>query len=106
MNRSITLTLPHSLPKAEARRRVDEALAQAGQQLTQIKIAQFRKDWQGDRLNFLAQMLGQEVAGHVEILDQGIKLEVSLPALFALMAEAVRGRLQSEGRKLLAKNAG
>lgn len=106
MNQTITLTLPHSLPKAEARRRVDEALAQAGHQLTQIKIAQFRKNWEGDRLTFLAQLLGQEVAGHVEVQEQGIKLEVSLPGILAFMADVVRGRLQSEGRKLLAKNAG
>jgi hypothetical protein len=106
MSKSITLTFPHSLPKQEARRRIDEALGQVGQQLTQVKIVAFRQSWQGDRANFLAQMLGQEVSGHVDVAEQTVTLDIVLPTFLALIADVVKGRLQSEGRRLLAKNAG
>jgi hypothetical protein len=106
MNKSITLTFPHSLPRDEARRRIEQALRQMGEQLSQVKLVQFRQAWQGDRLTFFAQFLGQEVSGHVEVLEQTVTVEVALPGLLWLMADAVRHRLQTEGHKLLAKQAG
>jgi hypothetical protein len=106
MNKSITLTFPHSLPKQEARSRVETALSQMGQQLTQVKLVQFRQNWQGDRLSFLAQLAGQEVSGHVDVLEQTVAVEVALPGVLWLIANAVRHRLQSEGRKLLGPKAG
>jgi predicted metal-dependent hydrolase len=106
MNQSITLTFPHSLPKQEARNRVETALSQMGQQLTQVKVVQFRQNWQGDRLTFLARLVGQEISGHVDVLEQTVTVEVALPAILWLVANAVRHRLQSEGRKLLALKAG
>jgi len=106
MNKSITLTFPHTLPKHEARRRVEQAFAQLGQQLTQVKLVAFERAWAGDRVNFVAALLGQQVRGHVDVLDQTVGLEVELPGLLSMLANVVQGRLQAEGRKLLAKDAG
>jgi autotransporter translocation and assembly factor TamB len=106
MNKSITLTFPHTLPKHEARQRVEQAFGQLGQQLTQVKLVGFERAWVGDRVNFAATFLGQQVRGHVDVLDQTVGLEVELPGLLAMLVDVVRGRLQAEGRKLLAKNAG
>jgi hypothetical protein len=105
MNKSITLTFPHSLPQQEARRRIEQALVQMEQQAAQAKLLNFRQTWQGDRLNFVAQMLGQEVSGFVDVLPETVAMEVTLPGFLAFVADAVRGRLQNEGRKLLGKNA-
>ena len=105
MNKSITLTFPHSLPRLEARQRVERALSQLEQQLTQVKVMQFRQNWQGDRLTFLARLVGQEVSGHVEVSEQTVTVDVALPGFLWLIANGIRGRLQTEGRKLLTQNA-
>jgi hypothetical protein len=102
MNKSITLTFPHSLPKQEARSRVEQALSQMEQQLTQVKLVQVRQSWQGDRVSFLARLAGQEVSGHVDVLEHTVAIEVALPNFLWLIANGVKGRLQTEGRKLLA----
>jgi len=106
MNRSITMSFPHELSQPEARRRVEAALGQLGQQLTTVKFASLRQSWQGDRMSFVAQVLGQDVSGHVDVLPETVGIEVTLPAILALLADVVKGRLQTEGRKLLARDAG
>ena len=106
MNRSITLTLPHSLSQPEARRRVVEALGELERHAAQAKLGSFQHGWQGERASFVAHALGQEVSGHVEVLANSVAMEVTLPAFLAFVANAVRGRLQAEGHKLLSKDAG
>lgn len=98
------MSFPHTLSQPEARRRVEDALGQLGQQLTAVKLVSFNPNWQGDRCSFVAHVLGQEVSGHVDVLPQNVGIEVALPPMFALLADMVKGRLQAEGRKLLAPN--
>ena len=103
MSKPISIDLPHQLGRAEARRRIEAGFDRLGQQFGGGGFGQLHKEWQGERMAFSAHVLGQSITGRLEVLEEAIHLEVDLPALFALMAGKIRGRLKSEGQLLLEK---
>ena len=103
MSRPISITIPHQLGKAEARRRIEAGFGRLGDQFGGQGLAQLHKSWSDDRMSFSAQVLGQAISGRLQVLDETIDLEVDLPALFALMAGKIKGRLKKEGQLLLEK---
>jgi hypothetical protein len=102
MSKAITLTLPHELGRAEARRRIDEGFASFSQHMG-AAAGVLTKSWSGDQLSFAFQMLGQGISGTIDVEDAAIRLEVLLPNLLALVADKVKGRLRKEGQLLLEK---
>jgi hypothetical protein len=102
MSKAITLTLPHELGRAEARRRIDEGFALFAQRMG-AAAGMLTKSWSGDRLSFVFQALGQSVSGTIDVADTDIRLEVLLPNLLAMIADKVKGRLRKEGQLLLEK---
>ena len=102
MSKAITLTLPHELGRAEARRRIDEGFAGFAQHMGGVAGA-LTKAWDGDRLSFALQALGQGISGTIDVEDRAIRLEVLMPNILALMANKLKGRLKSEGQLLLEK---
>lgn len=102
MSKAITLTIPHELGRAEARRRIDDGFASFAQHMG-AAAGVMSKTWSGDRLSFALAALGQEISGTIDVEDQAIKLEVLLPNLLAMVADKVKGRLKKEGQLLLEK---
>lgn len=99
MSKPVTVSIPHELPPAEARRRIDEGfvklLSQAG------SIAKIDKSWAGDRMMFAFHTLGQTVSGHLDVRPRTIDLEIHLPVFLAAIADKLKGRLRKEGQLLL-----
>jgi hypothetical protein len=102
MSKAITLTIPHELGRAEARRRIDDGFAGLTRHLGVVAGA-VTQTWTGDRLSFGFSALGQHVSGTVEVEDALVKLELLLPNLLAALAGRLKGRLRSEGQILLGK---
>ena len=102
MTKPITITIPHELGRAEAHRRIEEGFGKLEHQLSG-GMGRMRKTWQGDRLSFSAQVLGQGVSGRLDVLDDAIGLEIDLPGFLAVIADRLKGRLQKEGQLLLEK---
>jgi hypothetical protein len=102
MSKAITLTLPHELGRAEARRRIDEGFTSFSQHMGAV-AGVLTKSWTGDRLSFAFQALGQRVYGHIDVDDAAIRLEVLLPSLLARLGETMKRRLHKEGQLLLEK---
>jgi putative polyhydroxyalkanoate system protein len=99
MSKPVVVSIPHQLGRAEARRRIDEGLGRLTQQFAQM--GQVKSAWEGDILRFTVETLGQAVSGLIEIEDQAVRLEVVLPGFLAMIANKVKGRLQTEGQILL-----
>ena len=103
MSKAITLTIPHELGRAEAKRRIDEGFASFAQHMG-AAAGVLSKDWTGDdRLTFALAALGQRISGSIEVEDAAVRLEVLLPNLLAIVADKVRGRLKKEGQLMLEK---
>jgi hypothetical protein len=98
----ITITIPHKLGRAEARLRVDAGVDHFK---TQIGAAggpgRISHLWDGDRLTFHAQGLGQSMTGRIDVHDNDIRIELDLPAFLGAFADKIGGLLKKQGTLLL-----
>jgi hypothetical protein len=102
MSKAITMSIPHDLGRAEARRRIDDGFASFSQHMGAVAGA-LKKSWAGDRLSFSFAALGQTISGTIDVEDAAIKLEVLLPGMLGMLANKVKGRLKKEGQLMLEK---
>lgn len=102
MSRSITVTVPHELGRAEARRRIDEGFASFSRHLG-VGAGMISKTWDGDHLNFALSALGQGLSGLINVEDRSVQIELTLPGLLGMIADKLRGRIEREGQLLLDK---
>ena len=100
MTTPITISIPHQLGRAEARRRIDDGFARVIQQLPGSSGTGGQR-WDGDRLSFSVAAMGQTIAGVVEVGDAVVTLEIVLPGLIGMLAGSLKGRLQEKVGKLL-----
>jgi hypothetical protein len=98
----VTIIVGHRLGKVEAVRRVNEGFARTSGHLGGM-IAMEQETWQGDTLNFRMRALGQTAAGSIEVLDDALRIEVSLPWLLAKAAKRLLPILRKEATLLLEK---
>ena len=102
MSKAITVTIPHELGRAEARRRIEEGFARFSQQMGAV-AGMLSKSWNEDRMDFALEALGQRISGSIDLADTELRLELLLPNVLALMADKLKGRLRKEGQLLLEK---
>ena len=102
MSKPLTVSLPHSLGREEAKRRIQQGMGQAQASLGN-GLAKIEAPWTGDRMDLKLGVMGQSVTGHVEVLDETVRLEVHLPWALRLFAEKARGVIESQGRLMLEK---
>lgn len=100
MSQPITVTIPHQLGAAEARRRIDEGFADFSRHMGAAP-GQLERSWQGDRLGFVLTSFGQAISGHVTVEAASVTIELVLPGFLAMLASKVTGTLRREGQLLL-----
>jgi putative polyhydroxyalkanoate system protein len=105
MARPVTVNIPHSLGKDEARRRIEQGFGRLQQQLGGglAGMIKFTERWEGDRLNFEGGGLGQKISGRLDVLADSVRVELDLPEMLAALADKITGALKKEGQKLLEK---
>ena len=101
MAEPLVVSIPHKLGKEEALRRVKPALSKASESFPVLKVEE--EHWSGDRMDFRVRALGQVAAGNVEVGEDSVRLEVTLPWLLHKFAEAVQKTISGRGRILLEK---
>ena len=87
----ITVTLPHQLGRAEARRRLEGGFAQIIHALPG-GAGHCSERWDGDRLVFSASAIGQAVSGVIDVGDATVTMEIQLPGVLGLLASGLKGR--------------
>lgn len=103
MSKPITITIPHQLGAAEARRRLEEGLQQLAGQIPGGDAARFTQSWSGDVLNFSALAMGQAISGAVEVLEDQVRLDIVLPGMLGMIAGKIRDAVQKRGQLMLEK---
>lgn len=101
MSRPLTVSIPHSLGRDEAARRLKSGLARATTSVRMVKIEDER--WEGDHLDLRVRAMGQVASGRVDVLDDRVNVEVTLPWLLQRFAEVAQATIQSRGKLLLEK---
>lgn len=102
MSKPLVIEVPHSLPRQEARRRLDGGFDHLQREFGDGGLARMEKSWSGDTMNFVAQVFGQSVHGRLEVLDQLVRAEVFVPPLLSLLAGPVKNRIRRDAQLLLA----
>jgi hypothetical protein len=103
--RPITVNIPHSLGKEEARRRIEEGFGRMQQQMAggMAGMLSFNNRWEGDRLHFEGGGLGQKISGRLDVLADSVAIQLDLPEMLAAIADRISAALKKEGQKLLEK---
>lgn len=100
MSQPLSLAIPHKLGREEARRRIEGGMGQFTQQLGGA-MNNFQQGWVEDRLNFSGEVMGQTITGAMEVLEDAVRMEVTLPGFLGLMAGKIKSKLHKEGQALL-----
>jgi hypothetical protein len=101
MSEPLIITISHKLGKEEALRRIKPALSSASKSFPVLKLEE--EVWSGDQLNFKVRALGQVAAGNVQVGEDTVRLEVTLPWLLHKFGQAVQRTIEGRGRILLEK---
>jgi len=101
MPEPLVITIAHKLGKNEALRRIKPALGKASETFPVLKVEQ--EIWTEDRLEFKVRALGQVAVGTVQVTEDNVRLEVTLPWLLHKFGEAVQKTIGTRGRILLEK---
>jgi hypothetical protein len=98
----VSVSIPHELGRAEARRRIETGFAKIIHVFPGSAVTCSER-WEGDRLFFGVAAVGQTVTGVVNVLDAAVTMEIELPGVLGMIASGLKGRLQKAGQLLLRK---
>lgn len=96
------VTLPHDLTKEEVRRRMH---AHAGEIASFFPpgLAKVTTAWPSeDRMAITAEVMGMAIPGGVQVADDHVVIEMSLPMLLSVMKGPLEAAVKKEGGRLLA----
>ena len=101
MSAPLVVSIPHRLGREEATRRLKAGLTRAATSIPVLKVDEER--WEDNCMVFRVRALGQAAAGHLDVEDDHVRLEVMLPWLLQRFAEVAQVAIQNRGRLLLTK---
>jgi hypothetical protein len=102
MSDRVTVIVSHRVGKVEAISRLREGFGHMKESLGGM-IAIEQQTWDGDTLRFHMRALGQSASGTIQVLDDALRIEVSLPYLLAQAAKRLLPILRKEATRLLEK---
>ena len=103
MSAPLVISIPHSLGREEAMRRLKTGLSRATSSVPVLSVDEER--WEDNRMVFRVRALGQAASGHVDVADDHVKVEVVLPWLLQRFAEVAQAAIRSRGNLLLTKKS-
>ena len=103
MSAPLIVSIPHRLGREEATRRLKTGLTRAASSVPVLKVDEER--WEQDRMIFRIRALGQAASGHLDVADDHVRLEVTLPWLLQRFAEVAQVAIRARGNLLLSKKS-
>lgn len=103
MSAPLVVLIPHRLGREEAARRLKAGLSRAASSIPVLKVDEER--WEEDRMIFRVRALGQAASGHLDVMDDHVRLEVTLPWLLQRFAQAAQVMIRDRGQLLLTKGS-
>ena len=102
MSKPLVVSIPHSLGRDEATRRIKDGIQWAkGRYGAVVSVSQ--EDWAGNALAFRVAMLGQAAAGTVLVSEGEATLSIELPWLLARFADKAQAIIQRQAHLMLEK---
>jgi hypothetical protein len=102
MSKPLIVSIPHRLGREEATRRIKSGLATARGNYSAF-LTIHEETWTGDRLAINVSALGQSAHGFIDVAEDHVRLEVTLPWLLAKIAEKFTPAIRKEATLMLEK---
>ena len=102
MSRPLVVSIPHSLGREEAMRRLKTGFAQLKEKSAGA-LAAADMTWQDNKAAFSLSLFGQSAGGDLEVLEDSVRLEIVLPWFLQLIAEKAKALIQRQGHLMLEK---
>ena len=99
----LVVSIPHSLGREEAMRRLKTGLARAASSIPMLSVDEER--WEDSRMVFRVRAMGQATAGHVDVAEDHVRVEVVLPWLLQRFAEVAQAAIRNRGNLLLTRKS-
>ena len=103
MSAPLVVSIPHRLGRDEAVRRLKTGLSRAASSVPVLKVDEER--WEENRMIFRVRALGQAASGHVDVGEDHVRVEVTLPWLLQRFAQAAQAAIKARGNLLLTKKS-
>jgi hypothetical protein len=101
MSAPLVVSISHRLGREEALRRLKMGLARAASNIPLLKVDE--ETWEENRMIFRVHALGQAASGHLDVADDHVRVEVTLPWLLQRFAQAAQVAIEKRGNLLLTK---
>jgi hypothetical protein len=98
----VLVQMPHRFGKEEELRGQKKWLGNVRTNFGHL-LSVDEETWNGDHLTFRVRSLGQSAAGTIEVFEDQVRLEVTLPWLLAKLTERLVPAIRKEGTLLLGK---
>jgi hypothetical protein len=102
MSQPLVVTIPHRLGRQEAVRRIKSGIAAARANYSALLSIQ-EETWIDNQLAFHVSAIGQSANGLIDVAEDHVRLEVTLPWLLAKVAEKFTPAIRKEGVLMLEK---
>jgi len=103
MSAPLVVSIPHRLGRDEAIRRIKGGLSRAAASVPVLSVDEER--WEGDRMFFRVRAIGQAASGQVDVAEDHVRLEVTLPLLLQRFAQMAQSVIRERGQLLLTKKS-
>jgi len=101
MSAPLVVSIPHRLGREEAIRRIKGGLSCVAANVPVLSVDEER--WEGDRMFFRVRAIGQAASGQIDVADDHVRLEVTLPLLLQRFAQMAQGIIRERGQLLLTR---
>jgi hypothetical protein len=102
MSQPLIVSIPHRLGRDEAMRRIKSGLNTARSNYSTL-VTIHEETWAGERLAINVSALGQNAHGFIDVAEDHVRLEVTLPWLLAKIAEKFTPAIRKEATLMLEK---
>ena len=102
MSAPFIVSIPHRLGKDEARRRLQTGIGSAAKEFGNLLTID-EEIWSGDRLTFGITAMKQHANGIVDVADDHVRLEVTLPWLLDRLARGAKALIEKRATLMLEK---
>lgn len=99
MSKPLIVVIPHQLGKEAAITRLQNGLAKATATLPMLSLKE--QVWTGDSMAFRMSAMGQEAHGKVDVADEDVRIEITLPWLLQRFGEMIQSAIREKGQILL-----
>lgn len=101
MTKPMTVDIPHSLGREEAKRRLKTRIGELSNHIPG-GAADVRSGWPSEnRMTLDVEAMGQSVSTVLDVEESSIRLQMQLPAMLGFMAGAIEKAIQKKGAEIL-----